>query len=170
MNTRRPAGLMLTERQQGLSVRGAATRRRNDNRVRRSRAAWGILAALTLTFGAAGCAAGPENATDLGAADVQQEAMDVLGEALDSPDGKTERVFGASEDMVLTTVERTFEDENAKAEWSGSTLRVTMDGSIDSPMATLRCTAMEALLTDGESVVIVYDDGEIICADRYNND
>lgn len=103
-----------------------------------------------------------------GSDEAPQEVLDVLDDALAGPDadGDEGRVFGADDDIVIQAVEATFSDQNASAEWAGSTLRVTMDGSTEDIMAHIPCTAVEALLADGEDVVLVYDDGEFICADR----
>lgn len=139
----------------------------------------GAAAALTLALSVAGCAgdAGPDisvppadNGVSAGdgsgdESDSEQRAAEVISEALDGPDGKDERAFGASRDMVVTAVESTFKSNNAKAEWSDSTLRVAMDGSIEAPTSASPCLALEALLTDGEEAVIDYDDGEFRCAD-----
>ena len=76
-------------------------------------------------------------------------------------------MFGTSDDVVLQVIESTFSKANAKAGWSGETLRVRMGGSVEDPTSQTPCLALEALLVDGEVVVIDYDDGELICADRY---
>ena len=132
--------------------------------------AGGIAALLGLVFATSACAT---NATDTsdpsnggGAAptaviEVSDESAD--GNAAGDDDG---RAFGASDDIIITAVERTLERKNAKAEWAGSTLRVTMDGSAAAPTASLPCLGIETLLADGEDVTLVFSDGELICADR----
>ena len=98
-----------------------------------------------------------------------EEVLDILDDALAGPDadGDDGRVFGATDDMVITAVESTFDKYNAKAEWAGTTLRVSMDGSVDDVAAVLNCTALNALLADGENAVEVYSDGELDCDDPY---
>lgn len=100
---------------------------------------------------------------------VPQDVEDVLNDALEGPDadGDDGRVFGASDDIVIESIETTFASENATAQWDGSTLRVTMDGSVDDPTATLPCSAINALLADGETSIISYDDGEVDCSDPH---
>lgn len=94
-----------------------------------------------------------------------EEVLDILDDALAGPDadGDEGRVFGASDDVVITAVESTFKSANAKAEWAGSTLRVSMDGSVDDVAAVINCTALNALLADGENAVQVFSDGEHEC-------
>lgn len=101
-----------------------------------------------------------------------EEVLDILDDALAGPDadGDDGRAFGATDDMVITAVESTFEKYNAKAEWSGTTLRVSMDGSVDDVAAVINCTALNALLADGENAVEVFSDGELDCDDPYGTD
>lgn len=112
----------------------------------------------------------PTAQDDTGAA--PEDALEVLDDALAGPDedGDDDRVFDATQDMVVQAVESTFSSDNATAEWAGSTLRVSMDGSADDPTASIPCLALEALLADGEDAVIVFNDGELICADRHNTE
>lgn len=94
--------------------------------------------------------------------------MEILNDALAGPatDGDDGRAFGSSDETVILAVEKTFRSKNAKAEWAGSTLRVKMDGSADEPTASIPCLALEGLLADGEDAIIVFSDGDLICADR----
>lgn len=141
-----------------------------------------IVAAAAIVLTTSACSADADPVQDLAAHGTTQapaaqadtdtapeDVLDVLDDALAGPDddGHDDRVFGATEDMVIQAVESTFESDNAKAEWAGSTLRVSMDGSADSPTASLPCMALEALLADGEDAVIVFSDGELVCADRH---
>lgn len=105
----------------------------------------------------------PATQTDSDAA--PEDVLEVLDDALAGPDadGDEGRVFGASDDVVITAVESTFKSANAKAEWAGSTLRVSMDGSVDDVAAVINCTALNALLADGENAVQVFSDGEHEC-------
>lgn len=130
----------------------------------------GTAAILALALCVTGCAA--EQAPPSGGIsnEAPEDVLEVLQEAIAGPEGKDDRAFGTSDDAVLQVVEKTFKSSSARAEWSGSTLRVSMDGSAQSPGRTIPCLALEALLTDGEEAVIVYDDGEVKCADRHNSD
>ena len=98
-----------------------------------------------------------------------EDVLEILDDALAGPDedGDDGRAFGATQDMVIQAVESTFDKYNAKAEWAGTTLRVSMDGSVDDVAAVLNCTALNALLADGENAVEVYSDGELDCDDPY---
>lgn len=123
----------------------------------------GITALFALLCATTACA------TDTEAQPDPSNAGGVVPEEVHSqtePAGNEDRAFDASDDNVLLTVETTFESENARAEWAGSTLRVSMDGSVDAPTASLPCLAIEALLADGEDVTLVFSDGELVCADR----
>lgn len=126
-----------------------------------------VLIALAFTITACASGAGSDaTGIDPGSANdaTQEEVVEILDEAV-SGTGE-ERAFGASDDIVIQAVETTFEKNNARAEWSGSTLRVTMDGAVDAPTASIPCLAIESLLADGEDVILVLDDGELVCADR----
>lgn len=94
-----------------------------------------------------------------------EEVMEVLDEALAGPDGKDERVFGTSDDDVLTVVEQTLESQNATADWNGSDLVVALDGSVEDLTATSPCLMLEAFLKDGEDAVLHYSDGEVRCSE-----
>lgn len=128
--------------------------------------AGGIAALLGLMFATSACAtdaAGPADPNSGGGA-APTEIVEVI-ENDNGADGNG-RAFGASDDIVVTAVELTLSSKNAKAEWAGSTLRVTMDGSAAAPTASIPCLGIEALLEDGEDVTLVFSDGELICADR----
>ena len=94
---------------------------RHSNRSTRVMA----LALIALVLGAAGCTAGdgeqPDGAADEvpqtggSSEDASQETLDVLNDALAGPEGKDERVFGTSDDVVLQVIESTFSKANAKA-------------------------------------------------------
>lgn len=126
------------------------------------------VAILALALSASACSSGSNEDPTPGPEAAPSEAVDVLDDALTGPDadGDEGRVFDANEDVVIEAVEQTFSDQNARATFSNGTLRVTMDGSLDDPTASIPCTALEALLADGEDAVIVYSDGELVCADR----
>lgn len=94
------------------------------------------------------------------------DALELIQEALDGPDGKDERILGTTDDDVLTTVEQTLNSQNASAEWDGTTLLVHVDGSVDDVTASMPCLMLEAFLTDGEEAVLRYSDGDVRCADR----
>lgn len=94
------------------------------------------------------------------------DALELIQEALDGPEGKDERILGTTDDDVLTTVEQTLSSQNASAEWDGATLRVRLDGSADDVTASMPCLMLEAFLTDGEEAVLSYSDGDVRCADR----
>ncbi|MGF3057458.1 hypothetical protein [Microbacterium sp. YY-01] len=142
------------------------------------RLATAVVAAFVLAFTATGCAAeapvSPKADADSGAVTSEQapeEVVEVLNDALSGPDadGDDDRAFGATREMVIEAVEKTFKSKNARATWDDTILRVELDGSVDDPVASLPCSALEALLADGEAAVIVFEDGDLICADRYNN-
>lgn len=80
--------------------------------------------------------------------------------------GDEDRAFASTDDAVIQAAETALKSQNAKAEWAGTTLRVTLDGSVDDPTAHLPCLGMEALVADDEDVTLVFSDGELICADR----
>lgn len=111
----------------------------------------------------------PAAQTDTNTDAAPEDVLEVLDDALAGPDadGDDDRVFGATEDMVIQAVESTFDKYNAKAEWAGTTLRVSMDGSVDDVAAAINCTALNALLADGENAVQVFGDGELDCDDPY---
>ena len=130
---------------------------------------------LALAFATTACGSDSGTAPDPGQSGSEaapEEVLDVLEDALAGPDaeGNDGRAFDSTDDAVIYAVERTFQSKNAKAEWAGSTLRVGMDGSVDEPTASIPCLALEALLADGEDAVIVFSDGDLICADRFNTD
>ncbi|MFB8386961.1 hypothetical protein ACFC3F_07460 [Microbacterium sp. NPDC055910] len=124
------------------------------------------------------CAADPDpdsaQSTDQGGTSQTSadEALDVITDAASGSDadGDDGRAFGSSDDAVIQAVEITFSSKNGTAEWVGSTLRVTMDGSVGDPTAKTPCLALEAIIAAGEDATVVYGDGEIICADRHNTD
>lgn len=107
----------------------------------------------------------PDANTDNDAA--SEDALEIIEDALAGPDedGDDGRAFGASDEIVIEAVEKTFSNNNAKAEWSGSTLRVSMDGSVEDLTGVISCPALEGLLADGEEAVIVFSDGEVACAE-----
>lgn len=134
--------------------------------------AGGIVALLGLMFATSACApdaSGPADPNSGGGA-APTEIVEVVENDGESGDGgaadNNGRAFGATDDMVITAVELTLSSKNAKAEWAGKTLRVTMDGSAAAPTASIPCLGVEALLEDGEDVTLVFSDGELICADR----
>ncbi len=72
------------------------------------------------------------------------------------------RVFGASDDAVVQAVVKATPADSA--EWRGDTLWVNFDdGSVKGPTTGGYCRITAALLNDGESVMLVYPDGEVDC-------
>lgn len=133
--------------------------------------AGGAALVLALALAVTGC--GSDNSADsappANAPADQQDgdaAKKIIIEGAKGPDGKEERVFGIDEDQVVETVEQTLQSQNAKASWDGTTMRVELDGSTEDITAGIPCSAVEALLKDGEEAVLVYGDGEVRCADR----
>ncbi len=136
----------------------------------------GAAVILALACVITACAADPGTAPtprqDSVSEEAPEEVLDILADALAGPDseGNDGRAFGSSDDTVIFAVEKTFSSKNAKATWDGSTLRVAMDGSAEAPTASIPCLALEGLLADGEDAVIVFGDGELVCADRHDTD
>lgn len=122
-------------------------------------------ALLALVCATSACAAEAEapSGSNTSSETAPAEVIELLDEAIE---GDEDRVFEASDDTVIAAVESTLESSNASAEWAGSTLRVTLDGSADSPTASMPCLGIEALLADNEDVTLVFSDGELVCADR----
>lgn len=81
----------------------------------------------------------------------------------ESTDGSGEgRAFDSTDDAVITAV--TTATGADRAEWDGSTLRVIFDeGSAEEVTVRLNCTAIEAVIADDESAVMVFPDGEFRC-------
>ena len=135
------------------------------------RSVFAALAAVCLVGSLAACASGPSAGVDA-AADAAQGAIKAIEDAVAGPndegndEGNDDRAFGASDDMVIQAIEGALSSKNASASWDGSVLKVKMDGSAESLTASIPCLAVEALLADGESAVLVFSDGELICADR----
>lgn len=122
-------------------------------------------ALLALVCATIACAAETEapSGSNTSSETAPAEVIELLDEAIE---GDEDRAFEASDDTVIAAVESTLESSNASAEWAGSTLRVTLDGSADSPTASMPCLGIEALLADNEDVTLVFSDGELVCADR----
>lgn len=124
-----------------------------------------LLAATALTLGLAACSAqapalGGSTGEGGGQPGQSNEQQSEQGE------GDEDRVFDSTDDAVIIAIETALSDKNAQAEWQGSTLRVTLDGSAADPTSWLWCTAAEALIADDESAVMVYSDGELPCDER----
>lgn len=125
-----------------------------------------VAALLVLTSSITACASETTPPAASGAEEAPAEALELLQEALDGPDGKEERVFDTSDDNVITVVEETLASQNAKAEWDGATLRVRVDGSADDVTASSPCLMLQAFLKDGEQAILDYSDGEVRCISR----
>ncbi len=76
------------------------------------------------------------------------------------------RVFDSTDDAVITALEAALASNNASAEWDGSEIVITLDGSTEDPTAWLPCTAALGLIATDETARLVYADGELACAER----
>lgn len=122
-----------------------------------------LLAAAALAFGLSACSTDvPLIGGSTGDRDGQPGQSEQNGQA----EGDGDRVFDSTDDAVIIAIETALSDKNAKAGWEGSTLRVSLDGSATDPTSWLWCTAVEALIADDESAVMVYSDGELPCDER----
>lgn len=117
---------------------------------------------LLLSLGLTACSpgSGTEQASNTETTQPGAAAEDA---ATRDSEGNDDRAFNSTDDAVIIAVETAMKAQNAKAEWSGSTLRVSLDGSADDPTAGLFCSTLDAVLADSESGVFVYADGEIPC-------
>ncbi len=144
-------------------------------------------AAIMLTLGLAACAAdAPADPGRTAAAADTADADDAAGAAdaadaadvADAADAAAEgsaggasgapggRAFDASRGAVIKTIEIAFKSKNASATWNGDVLEVSLDGKADTVTASIPCRAVEAVIADGESVVLVYPDGTVDCAEH----
>lgn len=141
----------------------------------------GIVLALLVLFALAACAeegSSPGGAdggsvgadTASGMTDIQAEeaAKEAVIDAFEGPqeDGEDNRAFGIDEDQTIQVVEQAFASQNASATWEGSVLVVSLDGDAGAPTAWMPCTAAEGIVADGESVRLVYPNGELKCEER----
>ncbi|MDO5676177.1 MAG: hypothetical protein Q4G35_01580 [Propionibacteriaceae bacterium] len=126
--------------------------------------------ALALSLLATACAADDKtdgaSPSSSSADQSEDDARDLLGDALEDQEGKDERVLSTSDDDVIIVVEQTLSSQNAKARWGGSDLYVDLDGSAEDVTASSPCLALEAFLKDGEDAILSYGDGEIRCSER----
>lgn len=119
-----------------------------------------------LSFGLAGCSAGPmgdlpaPNTSDNGSMSDGNGGSDSSGELND------DRAFGASDDTVIKGI-LTALSKADRAEFQGKSLMIYFnDGSVNDPTAGIGCLAAETLLGDDEKAVMVYSDGQLDCSER----
>lgn len=112
---------------------------------------------VLLSFSLISCSAATESSV--------ADATSGIGEGAEEGTDN-DRVFDSTDDAVVTAMEAALKGDNAAAEWDGSMLVVTMDGSIDEPTAWLPCGAANALIAETEAAKLIYDDGELLCSER----
>lgn len=132
------------------------------------RRAAALLFALCVAAGVTSCAAEHPDARPAAGEQVSsaETAAGTEQELSTDDEGDTGRIFDSSDDAVISAVETAFKSKNANAEWDGTVLRIRLDGSVESLTAYIPCSAAEALFADGESAILVFSDGELICSER----
>lgn len=131
-------------------------------------AALALVAVLSLSMGA--CSSDDDAGSPTGGAKNKTEAGGSAGEAGGAPNMTVEdngRAFGATNDMVVETLNKVMDVDDVA--WSGSQVQLTFtEGSIEDAGAWTPCISAGAILSDGETVVLRYPDGELDCEKRYD--
>lgn len=75
------------------------------------------------------------------------------------------RAFNSTDDAVAIAIKAATRAD--KVEWDGKKLVVHFDsGSVEDPMARISCSAIDVLLGEDETGMVVYSDGEIECSEQ----
>lgn len=123
-------------------------------------AAGATLVALTLTL-ALGCSSDAEEKTP-GSGKVPAAVASGSGGA----DMSADEVADAIQDQMLTAIETTYSDRNAKARYEGDVVHIALDGDAEQDMAGFTdCRVFTQLVKEGESVVVEFPNGVIDCDD-----
>lgn len=115
-----------------------------------------VVAALLLV-GAAGCSDDSSgDKTSAAATDANGDDGTVSG------DGDASRPFGVDADGLATAMKSGTGAD--RVEVDGNTFRLYFDeGSTEDVMAMVKCSAMDSVKGDDDSVVMVFPDGELEC-------
>lgn len=105
---------------------------------------------LAATLALAGCGGDDEPAAASPSSDTQQEATSTT-----TDDARRDGLAQGLEAAGAT-----------KVEMDDRTLRAHFDGSVEDPVAWTRCSALQIYPDEFDTYVLVYDDGELDCAER----
>lgn len=129
-----------------------------------------LVGALSLSVGA--CSSDDDAGGTSGGAKTEADgSAGASGAADGGPNMTVEdngRAFGATNDMVVETLNKVMDVDDVT--WSGSQVQLTFtEGSIEDSGAWTPCISAGAILSDDETVVLRYPDGELDCEKRYDD-
>ena len=127
-----------------------------------------MVAMSVLSVGA--CSSDDDAEAKAKTAAAKTESEGSAGASGDTPNMTVEdngRAFGATDDMVIETLNQVMDVDDVS--WDGSQVQLTFaEGSIDDSGAWTPCISAGAVLSDDETVVLRYPDGELDCEKRYD--
>lgn len=125
-----------------------------------------VASAIALfAFGLTGC-----NAVDSSTAPADDTTPEVGAPAdvsdENSGEGDDDRAFDSTDDATIKAIDAALSPDDIK--WEGKSLKAYFnEGSVEDPMASVGCLALQTLIADDETGFKVYSDGEIDCSDIY---